>query len=170
MKKITLNFLPDTQIASMRDWVLLGLALLALVWMYQKQQILTQSLEEKMRHQQALSQRQLAPRIDATLSENLQFAQTVQQQLNLPWMVMLATLEQIKQQNPNIDLISIEPNQQRANIILKGEAPTFADVTQLVDKLRTQPAFSDAILQNHHLEQDSNNLVYVFEIHLGWRL
>ena len=170
MKKISHNFLSSAQPISIRDWSLLALALVMMVLVYSKQQRVTQAIDEKMMQQQALSQQQLQPRQDARLSENLQLAQTVQQQLNLPWMTMLATLEQIKQNNPNIDILSIEPSKQRANIILKGEASTFADITQLVDALRTQPAFNDAVLQNHHLEQDASNVVYVFEIHLGWHL
>ena len=92
-----------------------------------------------------------------------------QKNLNTPWLAMLAALERIKSQNPHIELTNISPNKDRAEIKLTGEAAAFSDITQLLNDLRTNPAFNDAVLLGQHVEQDAANLIYVFELNIGWR-
>ncbi|MES2501717.1 MAG: hypothetical protein V4545_03850 [Pseudomonadota bacterium] len=92
-----------------------------------------------------------------------------QKNLNTPWLAMLAALENIKNHNPHIELTNISPNKDRAEIKLKGEAAEFSEITQLLNDLRTNPAFNDAVLLSQHVEQDAANLIYVFELNIGWR-
>lgn len=173
MNTIRLNFAPPSNTVSILGSLLLMAVLVVMALVYVKQQALTEAIAVKTRPPQPLSRggyAQAQASVDTAFANNTQLAQTVQQQLNVPWMAMLAGLEQMKKTNPNIDLLSIAPNKQRASIALTGEAATFADITQLVDALRAHPAFGDAVLLNHHLEQDAVHVVYVFEISVGWRI
>ena len=173
MNTMRLNFAPSSNVVSLLGSVLLMAVLVVMALVYVKQQALTEAIAAKTRSLQPLSRgshTQAQASLDKALANNTQLAQTVQQQLNVPWMAMLTGLEQMKKANPNIDLLSISPNKQRASIVLTGEATTFADITQLLDALRTHPAFGDAVLLNHHLEQDAAHVVYVFEINVGWRV
>ena len=101
-------------------------------------------------------------------------ATTMQQQLNTPWMPMLAALEAIKSQNPAIFITTINPNNNQAEIKLSGEANTFAQITQFLNHLRANPTFSDAVLVSQHLEQEvdmpNQAPIVVFEVAIGWRL
>ena len=112
---------------------------------------------------------------DPVIEEKLMLAHQTQQQLNLPWMPMLTALEMVKKANPNIALLNISPNKNRAEIKLIGEATDFADITRLLNDLRINTAFNDAVLVSQHLEQeDAKNgqkkLIYVFEMNVGWRI
>ena len=101
-------------------------------------------------------------------------ATTMQQQLNTPWMPMLAALEVVKSQNPAVLIKTISPNNNQAEIKLSGEANTFAQITQFLNQLRANPTFSDAALVSQHLEQYANKPnqapIVVFEVAIGWRL
>ena len=101
-------------------------------------------------------------------------ATTMQQQLNTPWMPMLAALEVVKSQNPAVLITTISPNNNQAEIKLSGEANTFAQITQFLNHLRANPTFSDAVLVSQHLEQEVDMLnqapIVVFEVAIGWRL
>lgn len=169
--KINLNFASNAQPkASLWAWLglLVGLVLLALLLLqYQAAQVNIQQLEALS------SQNAIAPMrtiVDPLLDDQLKFAAIAQQQLNLPWLPMLAALEAVKAENPNIELLNISPNKSRAEIKLTGEAEVFSDITKLLDDLRINPAFTDAVLLNQHLEQDKSKLLYVFEINIGWRI
>ncbi len=105
----------------------------------------------------------------ANVQQENQFLHLAQKNLNTPWLAMLAALARIKSQNPHIELTNISPNKDRAEIKLKGEAAAFSDITQLLNDLRTNPAFNDAVLLSQHVEQDAANLIYVFELNIGWR-
>lgn len=173
MNTIRLNFAPSSNAASLLGSLLLMAVLGVMAFVYVKQQALTEAIAAKTQILQPLSRvshTQAQASLDKVLADNTQLAQTVQQQLNVPWMAMLAGLEQMKKANPNIDLLSISPNKQRASIALTGEAATFAEITQWLDALRAYPAFGDAVLLNHHLEQDATHVVYVFEVQVGWRI
>ena len=161
-------------------WLLLSSSLLALLMVWQQyQQIKTEvgqaniSLVSQQTQQLdaiALSnhknQQAYIEQENQTLNLTLDMAR---KNLNTPWLAMLAALERIKSQNPRVELTNISPNKDRAEIKLKGEAAAFSDITQLLNDLRINPAFSDAVLLSHHVEQEAANLIYVFELNIGWR-
>jgi hypothetical protein len=104
------------------------------------------------------------------IQDKLELAQQTQQQLDLPWMQMLKALETVKVANPNIDILSISPNKNRAEIKLTGQTAEFSDLTAFLDALRTNSNFSDAVLVSQHLADEQAKLLYVFEINLAWRI
>lgn len=173
MQKIHLNFASVKPMAaswqSLILW-LLALGLASILWLsYQHNQARIALLQ-----QQAAAHTSPRPMAaDPAIEEKLKLAMQTQQALDVPWMPMLAALETVKAANPNVHLLSISPNKNRAEIKLNGEATAFADITHLLDDLRANKAFGDAALVNQHLEQDDDKksqLTYVFEINLSWRL
>jgi Fimbrial assembly protein (PilN) len=177
-QKIQLDFAAKTQ-TKLGDLILLfgALSLAAFLWIsYQQIQakinVLQQTEMDAERYSGAESRS--GAKVDPAVQEQLKLSQQAQQQLNLPWMPMLAALETVKKANSNIQLLNISPNKNRAEIKLSGEAATFADITHLIDDLRANPAFSDAVLVSQHLEQDADRpksqVIYVFEINVGWRV
>lgn len=164
---------PQTK-TSWWDWILMlgALVLSAFLWLsYQQAQAKINQLQEQV---EAGFNTQPNADINPAQRDQLKLAQQTQQQLNLPWMQMLTALEVIKKANPDIDLLNISPNSSRAEIKLNGEAKNFADITHLLDSLRTNAAFSDATLVSQHLEQDADKpkseVIYVFEINIGWHI
>lgn len=113
-------------------------------------------------------------RVDSTDMDQVKSATVVQQYLNTPWMPMLAALEAVKSQHPDVLITTISPNNSRGEIKLNGEANTFAQITQFLNQLRDNPTFSDAALVSQHLEQEADKPnkapIIVFEVMIGWRL
>ncbi len=173
-QKIQLDFAGKTETKTkLGDLILLlgALSLAAFLWIsYQQTQAKINVLQQTEIGAENLS----STKVDPAVQEQLKLSQQAQQQLNLPWMPMLAALEMVKKTNPNIQLLNISPNKNRAEIKLSGEAATFADITHLIDDLRTNAAFSDAVLVSQHLEQDTDRpksqIIYVFEINVRWRV
>lgn len=174
-QKVQLDFTGKTQTkTNLGDVILLlgAISLAAFLWIcYQQIQAKTSALQEQA--QTSLETHPMA-RLDPVIEDKLKFAQQAQQQLNLPWMSMLSALEKVKKANPNVEFLNISPNKNRTEIKLNGEATAFADITRLLDILHANNAFSDAVLVNQHLEQDTgkpeSQVIYVFEINVGWRL
>lgn len=174
-KKTQLDFSGKTQAKTkLSDVILLlgTISLAAYLWISHQQ---TQAQISALQ-QQAKAGLEARPSVrpDPEMEGNLKFALQAQQRLNLPWMPALSALEAVKKANPNIEFLSISPNKNRAEIKLNGEAATFADITHFLDDLRANAAFSDALLVSQHLEQDADKpkpqVIYVFEINVGWRI
>ena len=131
----------------------------------QQQNKLSQSIDIKAQQSQY---------VNTDYVNQVKSATTMQQQLNTPWMPMLAALEVVKSQNPAVLITTISPNNNQAEIKLSGEANTFAQITQFLNHLRANPTFSDAVLVSQHLEQEvdmpNQAPIVVFEVAIGWRL
>jgi hypothetical protein len=158
-------------------WVRLALALAALV-LAASLGLRYQQLQSQLAAQQvAALHSNIAPKAPVSnpqLDETLAFAWATQQNLNFPWMHMLSSLEAVKAQHPNIELLSVTPNKTKSDIMLAGEAKSFGDITQLLNALKANPAFGDAVLVNQHLVEEVNagrqkgDLIYVFSLKLNW--
>lgn len=109
------------------------------------------------------------------LDETLNYAWATQQNLNHPWLKMLSAIEDVKAQHANIDLLSVTPSKAKAEIMLAGEAKSFDDITQLLNDLKANPTFTDAVLVNQRLVEELEKgakkgvLIYTFSLKLGWR-
>jgi len=161
---------------SLWAWLLLLASLLALLMVgqqYQQIKIDVDQAKTSLINQQTQPLNAIAltnqKNQQANVQQENQSLLNVQKNLNTPWLAMLAALENIKSQNPHIELTNISPNKDRVEIKLKGEAAAFSDITQMLNDMRTNPAFNDAVLLSQHVEQDAANLIYVFELNIGWR-
>jgi hypothetical protein len=170
-KKVNLDFIDKSHInRNVWDWCLLTFALLAFGFVYTQYQQTSEKLNQA-EHKAQLSDLS-RPNLSASpeLEDKVKLAQQAQQQLDLPWMHMLAALESVKKESPNIKILGINPNKNRAEIKLTGQAEQFSDITQFLDALRTNANFTDAVLVSQHLGDEQAKLFYVFEINVGWRI
>lgn len=173
--KINLDFTENTPLNnSSWTWGVLAIALLALALLYTQYQVTSKKINEQIEltENKTQSEGKAKPYLAAALAmqDKFKLAQQTQQQLDLPWMQMLKALETVKIANPNIAILSISPNKNRAEIKLTGQTSDFSDLTNFLDALRTNSSFSDAVLVSQHLEDDQAKLLYVFEVNLGWRV
>ena len=176
-----LNFVnKPNQRPSLWAWLLLSASLLALLMVglqYQQIKTVVDQANASLISQQRRPLDAIAQSNHKNQQANIEQEKTslnltlnkAQKNLNTPWLAMLAALEAVKANNPHIELTNISPNKDRAEIKLIGEAAAFGEITQLLNDLRTNPAFSDAVLLSQHVEQDAANLIYVFELNIGWR-
>jgi hypothetical protein len=152
-------------------FVALGLAA-SLVTMYLAMQV---RLSERQAANSASNVLHKPAIMNPQLDESLALALETQQNLNFPWMQMLSSLETVKIQNPNIDLLSVSPNKVKSEVILVGEAKNFDDITQLIHDLKTSPTFGDAVLVSQRLVEaesptkNDGEPIYAFNLQLSWR-
>ena len=173
--KINLDFAESPQINNgLWTWGILTIALLAMTLLYTQYQHTSKKISEQisLAETRAQSESTIKPNLTAApaIQDKLKLAQQTQQQLDLPWMQMLKALETVKTANPNIAILSISPNKNRAEIKLTGQTAEFSDLTNFLDALRTNSSFTDAVLVSQHLEDDQAKLLYVFEVNVGWRV
>lgn len=178
----TLNFVKRTHFfQSVMDVVALALALLVIAFCYYRFTVLQQATEAAQAKEQISQTHTRLYAVDEHAKRNLELAQAVQADLNLPWMDMLNAIETIKKQTPKVEFISIDPNKKRSEIRIKGEAKQFEQITQLIELLSKTPIFSDVALLNQHVEQVDGEVpsdlessefgnVYVFEISMRWHV
>ena len=149
----------------------LGLLLLAGIVFWQH------ALQTRLSMQQALldanAPNPVSTDTSPAMQEALNYAQQTQQNLNFPWLQMLRELELVKAQHPHIQLLSLNPNKTKLEVLLTGEAQTFDQITQFLTALKRSPAFSDAMLLNQHLVVENEKQAvptYTFSMQLNWRM
>ncbi len=149
----------------------LGLSMLLAIVVWQRH------LKAQLSAQQAIVEANVPRRANDNHSPQLQnalkFAAQTQQDLNFPWLQMLSALESVKAQHPHIQLLSINPNQAKLEVLLTGEAQTFAQMTAFLTDLKTNPTFGDAMLLNQHLVVENEKQAvptYTFSMQLNWRV
>lgn len=151
------------------DWLMLSIALFMLLFAFyyyqsMNKQLATLDAQAKMVTQPSKSHHhpQLAARVEA--------AQNVQLALDKPWLTMLATLEKVKAQSPNIRLLSLTPSVEAQKIDIKGETSNFEDITDFIERLKTEPMFSEVFLFNQQLQTQVHPNRYVFQINMRWKI
>lgn len=90
------------------------------------------------------------------LERQVSAARQVQRALNMPWEPMLNALEQAKQDNPSIRLLSMQPKPEKGEVLINGTAPEFDALVKYLNSLRQQPGLGDAVLLNQHWEQNGD--------------
>ena len=105
-----------------------------------------------------------------TLMHSIALAHETQRALNLAWLPMLKALEQAQQANPEIRLLSIQPNPGKSEIVLTGQTTTFDDLVQYQNSLRTQPNLGEAMLLNQRTDvMESGKSLIGFTLSLVWK-
>jgi hypothetical protein len=179
-RKLMNNLDLDYAVAHKSYPMWLKLALLATAWILASSVfIYYRQLQSQLQSRQTVAANvgvQKPAAINPQLDETLNYAWQTQQNLNFPWLKTLSALETVKAKHANIDLLSVTPNKAKAEIMLTGEAKSFDDITQLLNDLKTNPAFGDAVLVNQRLLEEltpgakKGVLIYTFSLKLNWRL
>ncbi len=174
MNSLDLDYAVDLKPTPM--WLRLALLLAALV-LASSVLAYYQQLQSQLQAKQAdatnyIAQKPIASNVQ--LDDALNDAWATQQNLNFPWLKMLSALEAVKAQHPSIDLLSVTPNKAKAEIMLTGEAKSFDQITQLLNDLKANPSFTDAVLVNQRLVEELQSgakkgvLIYTFSLKLNW--
>lgn len=94
-------------------------------------------------------------------------ALAAQRALNLPWQDLLAALEQA--QDDKVLLLALQPNPQRQEVVLSGEAASFAALMHYLKALRAQPVFADVALVNQRQVEQEEGSRLAFTLAADWR-
>lgn len=89
------------------------------------------------------------------------------QQFNTPWESLLDGLEAAATES--VALLSMQPNARQGDVILTGEAARYSDILAYIERLKMQPAFSQAYLTSHAVAEDTPGEPVHFTILLKWR-
>lgn len=143
-------------------WTWLGVALLLValclvVWVLQQQQQLQlahDDIDEQLSHLAEKNQQQRQPVVktdDAATRDGALQAQWITEQLAFPWEPLFEALE--KAQQPDIALLSLQPDTKKMQVKLGGEAKDFKAVLAYIDKLQASPVFSKIYLIKHEVNE-----------------
>jgi len=100
----------------------------------------------------------------------MKIASAIQQKLNFPWHELLAAIEQVKQQATSIDLMAIQPNPVKNEILLSAEAPNLKTMLAFVSLLQEFTIFEDVLLINQHRIESEKDGRLAFSLKMGWRV
>ncbi len=100
--------------------------------------------------------KQVTTSVRPELTDAINHANSVRESLAYPWLTLFSSLEAIKSEHAKVDLLKVVPNKARSEVRVEGEAKSFDEITYLINDLKSNKAFEDAILVNHYLvEPDS---------------
>ena len=173
MRRIHLDFVGMQRPAGMSGWLLLlfGLAgaLAVVVWDQWHWQPLNAVGAEKLRSLQAAidARRATVPKMDdARLVAEWTRAIAVADELNIPWEKLFATLE-AESQRP-VAILSLDPDAQKREIILTGEAKNFEEMLGYYRLLQQQEIFSGLVLHTHQVNHQDREKPIRFRVTANW--
>lgn len=120
-------------------------------------------LLRQVQHDDASRGRESAPTV---VRDDVQAAERVVSQLNLPWNALLRELENLA--DPAVALLSIEGQGQARTLRMTGEAKTMADVAAYVSRLRGSSQIDAATLSGHEKRQAGAVEVIRFSLDVDW--
>lgn len=177
MQHLTLDFTrpaPRYSVAMM--WgLLLCFGLVTIFFVVQQQQL---SNEINRIHQKNLAAQETnrPVKINPDVAFQLSAVQKTQYALNIPWEKMLTALEQAQLENLKVQLLSVQPKPEKAEILISGVVLSFDELAKYMNSLRLQPGLGDVVLLSQHWEQnvDSDNIVtqdqLMFNLSVVWQL
>lgn len=110
----------------------------------------------------------------AELDQAMAYAIETQRSLAYPWLQLFSRLESIKQSHPNVDFLNLVPNKAKSEMRLEGEAKSFDEITHLLNDLKSDAEFKDAVLVNQYLvepdtlAENNGKPLYTFSLVLKW--
>jgi hypothetical protein len=107
-------------------------------------------------------------RLDPTLAKDLRAAQQVVDQLALPWDELFRTVETAASER--VALLAIEPDAQKRELAITGEALDYFAVLTYVARLSEPGQLSDVHLVRHETRQDDPRHPLTFTIAARWRV
>ncbi len=170
MPTLDLNFAqPCRRFNPTLMWVLATLFLAIAGTLLYQQQSLTQQIEAHNASTASPVAKSMAAPSPA-LIHSIALAHETQHALNLAWLPMLKALEQVQQANPEIKLLSIQPNPSKSEIVITGQTAKFDDLVQYQNSLHTQ-GLGEAVLLNQRsdvLDTGAKSTIG-FTLAVGWK-
>lgn len=106
-------------------------------------------------------------RIDPALAKDLRAAEQVVHRLALPWDALFRTVETAA--SDRVALLAIEPDAQKRELAISGEALDYFAVLTYVARLSEPGQLSDVHLVRHETKQDDPRHPLTFTIAARWR-
>lgn len=175
-RKLDLEFIqtPFFSLSSL-SWLNLLLLLLSLVatafiWQsYQTKQVLYDELELKL--DQFNQQQKKIPVTSVAISippEKIKQIEQVVNALATPWDPLFLAIEQ--SDNKDIALLGLEPNSQKQQVIVTGEAKNLQVVLDFIQQLEQQPALAHVYLQKHSIDEADISKPVRFTVFAKWEI
>jgi type IV pilus assembly PilN-like protein len=102
------------------------------------------------------------------LKENLAYANSVVQNLALPWDMLFKTVEGTG--NVPVALLAVQPDAQKGMVRISGEAKDYAAVLTYLARLDGSGSLRNVHLLSHQLKQDDPQRPLLFTIAASWKL
>ncbi len=168
-----LDFLHPHRRTNRSGWVLLALGLLAvsavLAWRWLELDPRLQAAQAQLQRAQAsLSANEpvLQKLSDEQLNSDWSQAVGIAQQLGTPWEALFAELE--AGADHGVALLSLEPDAQRHELLLNGEARDYAALVDYYRYLQSQPMLTSVALQTHQMNRQDRDKPIRFRITAHW--
>ena len=103
----------------------------------------------------------------AQLTQEVNNANEVLRRLTVPWESLFQALE--SSGNQNITLLAIEPDIEKQQVKIKGEAKDFQSIVNYITHLQGQAVFGAVYLQNHDVQQQDPDKPVRFSLLAAWQ-
>ena len=174
MTELHLDYQPNSSF----PWIgaaLLGMVLIALLfsgaYFYKLNgQIATLEArieQTKIKGTQRASGRGSADRGSAEQAQEVTNANDALHHLIVPWDSLFQAVE--SSGNRNITLLAIEPDFEKQQVKISGEAKDFSSLMKYITHLQEQVVFGSVYLQNHDIQQDDPDKAVRFSLLADWR-
>ena len=100
--------------------------------------------------------------------EHLKQLQETVNALAIPWNALFEAVEQSDQKD--IALLSIEPNSQKQQVVMTGEAKNLQVALAYIAQLENQPALSQVFLQKHSIDEANASKPVGFTVFAKWEI
>ena len=170
MKALDLDFVPKRRMP-LAGWAMLGAAMFALVDSGLQYLTLNEDLlraEQLLRDERAgaRGRAQAAKAIDPALLKDLGQAEQVLNRLALPWDDLFRTVETAK--TDRVALLALEPDAQKGELSITGEAVDYEAVLAYVARLQRQGRLSSVHLVRHEVKQEDPQHPVAFILAAAW--
>jgi hypothetical protein len=128
-------------------------------------------LEARVADTQRMARRDLPRLRQASLdpkavADEVRNANVVLAQLTIPWGALFREIEAAA--NPNVALLSIQPDAASRAVRIAGEARRFEDVLAYVERLEKRDALANVFLTSHEMRQGNAPRPVAFGVSAQW--
>lgn len=173
MKRLSINFAWQKDRRPLhRGLLLLVLACEVALWVGWQAVEMQRALEALQAEQHALQPRPETPKAALSLEDKqrqhaeLRMAQGVIDRLDTPWGVLFAAIDSAF--DDQVTLLNVEPDAERREVQLTAEAKDLAAMQAYVRQIQNSPAFVDAYLVSHQINQQDPLRPVRLIIHARW--
>jgi hypothetical protein len=122
---------------------------------------------ERLSSHRALASRPLTEQAARAQILEVDQANQVVRQLNLPWNALFKAVETSSGQN--IALLSLEPDPRKGTVTISGEAKDLNALLDYAKQLSTREIFDSVMLQNHQIQQADPEKPLRFSLLAEWK-
>lgn len=98
--------------------------------------------------------------------EQIKKANAVLEQLNVPWGRLFAAIEAA--QDPNVALLSVQPDTRASAVLLSGQARTLSALWTYMDRLQRSERLRDVVLVSHEIRRKEPGQPAAFVLSAQW--